>query len=94
MTTQQKTFPHNDPQWKGYTLDELRYQRALVSARVEIQKERIVAEVEKIREGAGFTGSGSIWGRMFSSLSYVEYAILAYRLINRLSRTVHSFRRK
>lgn len=85
-----KPLPHQLPGWKGYTLDELRYQRALVAARVEIQKERLVVQSDKLRNA--MSSPTGVWGRIFSSINYVDYAVLAFQLISRTTRTLRKLR--
>ena len=70
----------NNEQWKGYTLDELRYRRALVGARVEIEKYRLNAL--------------SLVGRVMGAFRYAEYAILGFKLIKRVSKLMRGRRRR
>lgn len=93
MTTSKKA-PHTQPNWQGYTLDELRYQRALVSARVEIQKERLLNQTNALRGTFGQLKPSGIWGKLFSSLSVIDYGILAFRTVRRVSSMVRSIRGK
>lgn len=76
--------PYNktpDPQWKGLTLDEIRMRRALVQARMEIQKYRLGTQLESVRERTPlFGGSSSLFSRLTGALSFAEYAFLAVRL--------------
>ncbi len=89
-----KGYPHNNPEWNGYTLDELRYQKALSAARLELQKERMMAQVQKMRETVSLVPSSGIIGRMFSSLNYVDYGLIAFRIIKRVTGLVRKFRHK
>lgn len=83
---------NSDPNaWKGYTLDELRYRRALVEARTEIEKYRLSAMAGQLKERSGFFGSNSLFSRVAGAISYAEYAILAYRMARKV---IPLFRRK
>ena len=76
-----------DNGWKGLTLDEIRMRRALVQARMEIQKYHLQTHLEGMRERTPlFGGSSSLFSRItssdlvFGALSFAEYAFLAVRL--------------
>ena len=85
----------NNEQWKGSTLDELRYRRALVGARVEIEKYRLNALTEQYRRmPQRLTGSTSLVGRVMGAFSYAEYAILGFKLIKRVSKLMRGRRRR
>lgn len=85
MTTSVKKAPHHHDNWQGYTIDELRYQRALTSARLEIQKEKLSNQFQTIRGTFGMVEGKGIMGKMLSSLNYVDYAVLAFQTVRRLS---------
>ena len=38
-------------EWKGYSFEELRYQRALVTIKCEIEKEKLLATVNQLKQG-------------------------------------------
>ena len=40
------------PEWKGYTLEELQYQKALVLVRMEMQKERLSGLKQQLVNGS------------------------------------------
>lgn len=88
-----KQLPHNDTTkpFKGYTLDELRYNRAYLLAVCEMQKMRLMQRVDAAKNTMpGFTGSGIV-GKIMGSLNYVDYALIAFRIISKVSRI---FRRR
>lgn len=71
-----------DNNWKGLTLDEIRMRRALVQARMEIQKYKLNAQIDTIRERTPlFGGSSSLLSRITGALSFAEYAFLAVKFI-------------
>lgn len=77
---------NNEP-WKGYTLDEIRYRRAIVGARMELEKYRLNTLTEQYRRmPQRLAGSGSLVGRVMGAFSYAEYAILGFKLIRRISK--------
>lgn len=88
-------MPHNSENWNGYTLDELRYQRALTSARLEIEKEKLMQGINSMRSGLpSFSSGNSILAKIAGSLNYIDYAVLAFRLFKTVSKAVRGFRRR
>lgn len=84
MTTA-KNAPHHHADWHGYTIDELRYQRALTSARMEIQKERLTNQFNTLKGSFGMVEGKGIMGKMLHSLNYLDYALLAFHTVRRVS---------
>lgn len=73
--------------WKGYTLDELRYRRALTSVAIEIEKDRLQRTFAGVLPSAEKTQKGtSIISKALGALSYVDYAILGWRLFKTLKK--------
>lgn len=75
--------------FKGYTMEELRYQRALLLIKREFVKEKALKEVKKIKEqiplingseGHSSKGSGLL-GKMMKSLSFIDYVLLGFQAI-------------
>lgn len=81
--------------WPGMTLEELRYQRALTIARIEIAKELIMIQGNQLYQGkvAGPTHRRGVFGRMLSTLSVVDYAMLAFKFSRRLASVYRSFKK-
>lgn len=73
-----------EPKWRGYSIDELRYRRAFTMARLEIARERLTATSRRIYGGYGMPATSGIIGKLFGSLNYVDYAVLAFRLGKRV----------
>lgn len=88
-----KQYPHEHSDWRGYTLDELRFQRAVNLARLEIQKERLAAHIHGVQSSSGLSGANGWLGRIFNSFSYFEYGILAFRLVKRAISTIRKIRK-
>lgn len=83
-------YPNNPtPDWPGLTLQEIRMRRALVQARMEIQKFKMNAAAETCRNKMPLFGnsSNSLLGRVAGAFSVVDYGIFAFKavrwLINR-----------
>lgn len=45
-----KQLPHNNEEWKGYTLEEIRYARAYTAARMELNRERLTARARDMQK--------------------------------------------
>lgn len=73
-----------DNEWKGYTIDELRYQRAYALARLELEKEKIVSGFHHIYKSTPGTMGTGIMRKMMGGLTYIDYAVLAYKLGHRI----------
>lgn len=85
-----------DPQWHGYTVDELRYQRAYLLARTEMTKQRLA---EHFRDTTsvlrpGTSGTATLATRILSSISYFDYALLAIKVGRSLFKFTRRMRRR
>lgn len=82
---------HSSQKWKGYTLDELRYRRALTGVAIEIEKDRLSRSISSLVPGAlkSRTSGASMLSKAFGALSYVDYAILGWKLFKKLKSFRH-----
>lgn len=73
-----------ETEFKGYTIDELRYRRAYAAAKYEIARMHFSESISQAK--AGFTGPGrrGIVGKLLGSLNYVDYAILGFRVLTKI----------
>ena len=68
--------------WSGLTLDEIRMRRALVQARMEIQKYKLDSQLTSVREQTPIIGGrSSLLSRLTGAVSFAEYAYLAFKLV-------------
>lgn len=88
---EKKSPTHEEDGWKGYTLDELRYQRAVALARIEMEREKMAVKAYDLRQNMPVVGRSGLMGKIMGSLSYVDYIVLAFKLTRSLSRI---FRRR
>lgn len=97
MNTKLLTGPKDPPaSWKGYSLDELRYQRALNMARIEIAKHMIATQGTTLYENTFKMSGGNrggIVGKLMSTLSVMDYSVIAFRLGSKLFSLYRSFRK-
>lgn len=89
----QKQLPHKQDSWHGYTMDEMMYQKAFLLARMEVSKTRLTNSIEEFRTGFPGVKGGSIWSKVLSSFSYLDYAVLAFKLGSRVARLMRTMRR-
>lgn len=92
MTTQ-KVYPHEKDGWNGYTLDELRYMRAYTAARLEIKRDRLRNNIANVKNIQAFPAKG-IFGKILNTMSYLDIAVMTYRVGTRVFKLVSRLRRK
>lgn len=72
---------------KGYGIDELRYRRAYAMARYEMAKLSLQEQIDTVRSGmSGGIGGKGIVGRLMGSLNYLDWAILAFRVVSKIKK--------
>ncbi len=96
------TFPENS--FKGYTLEELRYQRALVTLRKEFCKAKLIKNVDRLRKTNPFSPSSAaeslpakskfVVTKLLTGLNYLDYAVLGFSIFNSVRKVTSIFRRK
>ncbi|MCI9606685.1 MAG: hypothetical protein HFJ94_00760 [Muribaculaceae bacterium] len=70
----------NAPEWRGFDIDELRYQQAYAQARLEICKERMAASAQGLYSNSALTKGHGIMGKVLGSLNYMDYIFLAFKV--------------
>lgn len=88
-----KELPHEKSEWTGYTLDEIRYMRAYTAARIEISRDRLKRNFTGIQK-ASPVASGGIMSKVLGTLSYLDIALVTFRLGSRMFKILRWFRRK
>lgn len=91
-----------DNSFKGYTLEELRYQRGLALLHREFCKTRILKSVQKLQESSPFspnysakslTGkAGFIAGKVLNGLNYIDYAMIGFSVFGTVRKVLSFFR--
>lgn len=85
-------------EFKGYTMAELRYQRALLLIRREFVKEKALKELEDIKKRVPIingksplnnSASGNLVGKLLRGLNFADYIILGYQVL-RIGRKIGS----
>ena len=78
MSTQ-KLLPAKDApgmkKWSGYTLDELRYRRAINHVKMEMEKERVMLSANRIMNGkpSSEESSSGLFRKVFTGFSILDY---------------------
>ena len=88
--------------FKGYTLEEVRYQRALLLLKKEFLREKALGEISEVKSRIpllngkstlGSLSSKSMIGRVLKGLNYADYLMLGFSIFN-AGKKVLSFMRK
>lgn len=94
MKNEEKELLDALPRWKGYNIDELRYRRAYLLARSEIERMRLVSKVDAVRSNIPSMGAGGMTSRILKGLSYLDYAYIAYKISSKASKIFSKFHKK
>lgn len=70
--------------WRGYTLEELRYERVATLARIETQQEVMEAGLDRYRTGNVFL-SKSTFSRVLTMINYTDFLVLGFKLMRRIA---------
>lgn len=91
--------PHKKDSFKGYSMEDLRYQRALVAMRKEFCKSKIAHSAHRIRK-QGFFGrngstsrmahAGNLASKVISGLSYLDYVMIGMSMFG-TGRKIYKF---
>lgn len=73
-----------DKKWKGYTLEQLSYERTVALARIEVEKEVATVNYGLARKG-NFGLTASLFSRITNVLTYTDYIVIAVQLYRSLS---------
>ena len=101
--TEISTAPHTEPDFKGYTMDELRYQRALIALKREYCKESIVDAAVKLHKSLPLSASGQkglarniggVAGKIVGGLNYIDYLLIGFSAFGTIRKVFHFFKKK
>lgn len=92
---QKKPMGMESKKWKGYTLKELEYQKAIALVRMEMQKERIRATKDLVVSSyASKNAMFGILGKFASDESLLNKAIIGYSIFKTARRIFRKFKKK
>lgn len=90
--------------FKGYTLEDIHYQRALVLLQREFAKEKIAADIRKIRKRGPFgvggsnnsslAKAGTIAQKFLTGFNYVDYALVGFSAFSTIRKIFRFFKKK
>lgn len=92
--------------FKGYSLEELRYQRALVMLQREFAKEKITTKMRRIAngkilssgsatsKGSGLMRAGSLASKILTGLNYADYVMIGFSAFGTIRKVVSFFTRR
>lgn len=95
-----KSITNPDVKFTGYTLEEIRYQRALVALQKEFCKTKILRNVRNLQKTNPLSPSsaaksmpgkvGFVATKLISGLNYLDYAMLGFSVFSS-ARKIYSF---
>lgn len=71
-----------EKEWGGYTYEELKFQLLLMRTRIELNKTMMMEHSQQMVQKKA--RSASMLSRMLGALDYVDYGIMAYKMVRRL----------
>lgn len=99
------TTGEQDSLFKGYTLEELRYQRALVILKKDFCQSKLQRNIDEIKKSnpllspaqsaSSLPGKfGFVASKVLSGLNYLDYAMLGFSVFSSLRKVYSFFKRK
>lgn len=93
------SLPPHDPassarHWHGYTIDDLRYRRAVNQVKIEMVREQLMAKASKVTnfQALSALGGNKLLGKVLSGFSMFDYGILAYQGVKQVTRLYRLFK--
>lgn len=92
-----------ESEFKGYTIEEIRFQRALVAMESDFCKAKIMRSWNNLQRinplspvsKNSFSGkTGSIALKLINGLNYMDYALIGFSLFNGVRKFTSFFRRR
>lgn len=89
--------------FKGYTIEDLRYQRALVALQKDFAKSKLIHNVSKLKSKKLIGGdskkfqiskASGVASKLLTGLSYLDYAMLGMSAFSAGKKFLSFFRRK
>lgn len=77
--------------WRGYTLDQLRTQRVLTQTSIIVEKNRLNSMIETLRSKRN--SERNTFKKIINALSAMDYAVLAFGIIRKVSSILSHMRR-
>lgn len=71
-------------EWKGYTFEQLVYERAVALARIEVEKEITAINYDRVKQG-NFGMASGLFSRVMGALNYADYFVIIMQLYRHIS---------
>lgn len=94
----------DDKPFKGYTIEELKYRRAMMALRKEFAKEQIQKSIIQILPkkkqdnlpilGSKFALARSVASKVFSNLNLLDYAMVGMSIFGTAKKAYNLFKKK
>lgn len=97
------TIPTQHPEFTGFTLEEIKHQRALIAVRKEFAKARLLEDVEMLKDRNPFAAGstlkaagrlGSLPLKIMKGLNYTDYIMLGVSAFGSARKIFSLFRKK
>lgn len=99
-----KSITNPDTQFKGYTLEEIRYQRALVTLQKEFCQAKMIRTAANLQKSNPFSAAGAasnlpgkvglVATKLVTGLNYLDYAMLGFSIFGSIRKVYGFFRKK
>lgn len=91
--------------FNGYSMEDLRYRRALVALQKEFAKSKVISDAHKIQRHSPFSKNfgedkssvgkiGAIANKLLSGFNYLDYAMIGYSVFNSGRKIFSLFKKK
>lgn len=85
-------------EWRGYTFNEIKFQRALVSIKCEIEKEKLISTFSSIKQSkmseVGTIGKNPLLNKVLGALDIADYSFMAFKFGRKLYSIFSKLRKK
>lgn len=80
-------------EFRGYTVDELRYRLMVNDLKIQFTRSRLAAELsaEKNQDSSSLSG---MWLNLDTWLTYGQIALFSYRTVKKIISIFHGFKKK
>ena len=100
--TGQTVSAENEVPFKGYTMEEIKYQRAMMALRKEFCKAKLMQSLQEMRPkrkestsgNSKFSMAASIASKLFSNLNTLDYILMGISLFGTVKKGYKLIRRK
>lgn len=105
-TTEETGITQATPPFKGYTIEEIRYQRAMLGVRKEFCKAKVMESISNLRPGGRHSGedilktnrrqswlrvAGSVASKVLGNLNAIDYVLMGISVIGTVRKGMRLF---